>query len=93
VDDQNFLQFFDQEYSKIQDILKSIDSFFLEYKDNYNSLFHIQKKILEIYSQKSFDYESLKSLLDLFENFIHKCGDVLSSSFQFKDSLSKLNHV
>jgi len=56
-------------------------------------LFHIQKKILEIYSQKSFDYESLKSLLDLFENFIHKCGDVLSSSFQFKDSLSKLNHV
>jgi len=90
MDDQYFLQYFDQENQNINNIISSVNSFFLEYKDNYIDLLDIQKKIIEIYSQKKLDYDSLKNLLDLLQNFIQKCGDVLSSSFEFKDSLSKI---
>ena len=86
------LEYFDEEYNKSQDLINNITSFFIQSKDNYSTLSEAYSKIIDLYSSKTLTIETMQSLLKLFEDFIHRLGETVSSLLQFQDSLVNIHN-
>ena len=86
------LEYFDEEYNKSQELINNITSFFIQSKDNYSTLSDVYSKIIDLYSSKTLTIETMQSLLNLFEDFIHRLGETVSSFLQFQDSLVNIHN-
>ena len=86
------LEYFDEEYNKSQELINNITSFFIQSKDNYSTLSEAYSKIIDLYSSKTLTIETMQSLLKLFEDFIHRLGETVSSLLQFQDSLVNIHN-
>jgi hypothetical protein len=73
------LEHFDEEYQSLNNSINEINSLFLQSKDNYASFTALQQDVFSLLDNKELSLENINKALRLLEDFMHNCGDLLST--------------
>jgi hypothetical protein len=73
------LEYFDEEYQNLNNSINQINSLFLQSKDNYANFTALQQDVFFLLDNKQLSVENINKALKLLEEFMHNCGDLLST--------------
>jgi hypothetical protein len=73
------LEYFDEEYQNLNNSINQINSLFLQSKDNYANFTALQQDVFSLLDNKQLSVENINKALKLLEEFMHNCGDLLST--------------
>lgn len=73
------LEYFDEEYQNLNNSISKINSLFLQSKDNYANFIALQQDVFSLLNNKELSLENINKALRLLEDFMHNCGDLLST--------------
>ena len=73
------LEYFDEEYQNLNNSISKINSLFLQSKDNYANFTALQQDVFSLLNNKELSLENINKALRLLEDFMHNCGDLLST--------------
>jgi uncharacterized protein YukE len=78
----DYLQFFDEEYSKFNNTISQLNSAYVHSKDIYSNLIASQKELINRISNAPLNLSSLESFMQYVKDFIQNSEELLS---QLKD--------
>lgn len=83
----NCLEFFDEEYAKLNNSIENLNSLFVQTKDDYNKLNFILHNLIQSISTQSLDYDSFNNSIKLIKDFIQNVEDFSTSAKHLYDSV------
>ena len=81
----DYLQFFDEEYSKFNNSISQLNSAYVHSKDIYSNLISSQKELINRISNTPITLSSLESFMQYIKDFIENSEELL---FQLKELYS-----
>jgi DNA repair exonuclease SbcCD ATPase subunit len=86
--DYDPLQYFDEEYSSLQNSFTTINSLLMELRDIHRKINLVQKRISELSSHQNSFSESFSDLLLLFSDLLSSSSALVDSLKSFKSSIN-----
>jgi hypothetical protein len=73
------LEYFDEEYQNLNNSISQVNSLFLQSKDSYVKFANLQQDVFSLLDNKELSIENINKALRLLEEFMHNCGDLLTT--------------
>ena len=73
------LEYFDEEYQNLNNSINKINSLFVQSKDNYANFTSLQRDLFSLLDNKELSIENINKALKLLEDFMHNCGELLTT--------------
>lgn len=90
IDSNYYLQYFDQEYSRINLLIQNINSLFVQTKDDYSKLNSALHHLITSMSNQTLDYDSFIYSIQLIKDFMQNAEDYSLSAKTLYDSVVSL---
>ena len=90
IDSNYYLQYFDQEYSRINLLIQNINSLFVQTKDDYSKLNSALHNLITSMSNQTLDYDSFIDSIQLIKDFMQNAEDYSLSAKTLYDSVVSL---
>ena len=87
ISNTNFLEYFDKEYSNLNELITSINCLFIQTKDDYNKLNSALHNLIQSISDQSLDYDSFNNSIQLLKDFMQNAEEFGTSAKTLYDSV------